>query len=127
MRDVLRGWLRVLGPRCAVPAPVALAAWLGPNLRDPKPAGPPDGDASLLVLVKLTRADGAVERHQLLRVPFKGSEPQPPETVWEGLPGYLYQCQVVDGRYVVTEFGVVIDTWEKRELRGAGGNLIDAN
>src|SRR5207248_2395868 len=82
---------------------------------------------SLLVLVKLTGPDGTADRHRLLRVPFRGAEPQPPDAVWEGLPGYLYQCRIVGGRYVVTESGVIIDVWEKRELHNARGTLIDAN
>jgi hypothetical protein len=125
MRDTLKRRLRVALPLFAVAAALGLTAWLGAKFRKPK--GPPDGDTALLVLVKLTGPDGAVNRNQLLRVPFRGGEPQPPEVVWEGSPGYLYQCRIVDGRFVVTEYGVVIDVWEKRELRNARGNLVDAN
>lgn len=126
-RDLLRRRSRIVAPLVAVLAVVGLAAWLGPTFRDRKPAEPPDSDASLLVLVRQTGPDGTEERHRLLRVPFRGGAPQPPETVWEGTPGYLYRGRLVDGRYVVTESSVVIDVWEKRELHHTRGILVDAN
>jgi hypothetical protein len=126
-RDALRRRLRVV---VAVAAVVGLSAWLGPKLRR-TPAGPPDGDASLLVLVHRHRS-GVEDRHQLLRVPFKGGESRPAETVWEGDSRPFYSLgwhRIIDGRYVVAGDGTVIDVWERRELHRTDpeGGRVESN
>src|SRR6185369_6185324 len=118
MRDALRRRLRIVGPLVAVLAVVGLTAWLGSKSRDRKHTTPPDGDASLLVLVWHRGPDGSVNRRQLLRVPFKGNEPQPTEVAWEGahLFGAHRANRIIDDRYLVTATGCIIDLWEKRDI-----------
>jgi hypothetical protein len=128
-RDTLQRRLRVAGPLAAVLAVVGVTAWLGPKSRDRKSVVPPDGDASLLVFVFHIGQGEPAGRHRLLRVPFKGNEPQPAEVVWEGTRPFLHHPanRIIDDRYLVTATGCVIDIREKQQIYEGSPEPIDAN
>jgi hypothetical protein len=106
-----RTWLLVLGLSAAVTVPVGY--WTFGRDR-----AQPDGEGKILYLVEMVRRGKSEDRaDRLMRVTLRPDGNLSSETVLSAKAGFFGapgKAQIVAGRYVVTEFGGVVDAHEGR-------------
>lgn len=94
----------------------AVSAAEVPIAPQPRPALP---QRSLVVVEEVTGPSGTVDTRRVLRIGVRKGKLLPAETIWEGdqrFLGHFGRHRLVGDRYLVTDFGGVIDLCDKKVL-----------